>query len=555
MHLGIIKINGKKIYIDVENEKLISYLYNNKNKEIITNDLIFFLINQLLTCHNKKFLYKDEYDVYLDEETGYKHFFKNDKEDFIKFFNENGYNAIMYKGNSNSSKIKTFIIKGVVICISLSLIQSIAGPLLEKSDITISNTPVEYTESNITSIDVSELKNYILNSNNLSQTDKNILINDNFFEDLANTEITEDRKSSINEKMTDITINYHPDELPSKDILGWYTDLLPNTIFVVNSEDNTTKIHEFIHLTQEYTEYSYIREASADIIGKEYYGIDTYGYKDATSRIQFLMELIGPEVIWNLNFSGDQTEFENKIKEVLPNDKATYLLTLLRQNPANLTQEENKTLNNEIDKMLYEIYNNLTNENNQLNEMNHSGITFDTFESDQNYFIDKQNNSYLFRFTKIMSLEEAEQKNIVKISVAQKKYISKEEAYNSNSMYSQIFPEYEILNDNYQVISTLEDNGELIDYVYNMDQTEKYNLSQAESLGILKCKYWCYEYIPATKEDIGEKPLIIETVENFENVNIKEIYAFEPGYEENKHNILINYLAKEPLIQSNVKTK
>lgn len=553
MHLGIIKINGKKIYIDEENEKLVSYFYKNKNKEIISNNLIFSLIKQLFTCHNRKFLYKDEYEVYLDEETSYKHFFKNEREDFIKFFNENGFNAIMYNGEANNFKIKTFIIKGITICIGLSLIQSIAGQLSENENIMFSNTPIEYTESNTTKLNTSDFKNYILSSENLTEEDKKILINEKFFKDLANTEITEDRKSSINEKMTDITINYHPEELPSKDILGWYVDLLPNTIFVVNSEDNITKIHEFIHLTQEYTEYSYIREASADIIGKEYYGIDTYGYKDATTRVQFLMELIGAEPIWNLNFSGDQTEFENKIKEVLSEEEANNFLYLLKHNPASLTKEENKKLNNEIDNYLYKIYNVLTNENNQLNEMKQSGITFDIFESDQTYFIDNQNDSYLFRFKKIIPLSQAEQENIVKTSVAQKTYIPREEI--SKLEDKEIFIEYTILNNNYQVVSEFNENKDIIDYVYNMDYSEQYSISEAEKLGLIKCQYWYYEYIPATKDNVGENPLIIETKENFENVNVKEIYAFEPGYEENKHNILITYLAQEPLIQNNTKIK
>ena len=553
MHLGIIKINGKKIYIDEENEKLVSYFYKNKNKEIISNNLIFSLIKQLFTCHNRKFLYKDEYEVYLDEETSYKHFFKNEREDFIKFFNENGFNAIMYNGEANNFKIKTFIIEGITICIALSLIQSIAGQLSENENIMFSNTPIEYTESNTTKLNTSDFKNYILSSENLTEEDKKILINEKFFKDLANTEITEDRKSSINEKMTDITINYHPEELPSKDILGWYADLLPNTIFVVNSEDNITKIHEFIHLTQEYTEYSYIREASADIIGKEYYGIDTYGYKDATTRVQFLMELIGAEPIWNLNFSGDQTEFENKIKEVLSEEEANNFLYLLKHNPASLTKEENKKLNNEIDNYLYKIYNVLTNENNQLNEMKQSGITFDIFESDQTYFIDNPNNSYLFKFKKIMPLSQAEQENIVKTSVAQKTYIPREEI--SKLEDKEIFIEYTILNNNYQVVSEFNENKDIIDYVYNMDYSEQYSISEAEKLGLIKCQYWYYEYIPATKDNVGENPLIIETKENFENVNVKEIYAFEPGYEENKHNILITYLAQEPLIQNNTKIK
>ena len=120
MHLGIIKINNTKIYID-KHKNLISYYYENGNKKIINNDLIILLIKELVTCHHKKFLYQDEYEVYLDEQTGYKHFYKDGKENYTIFFYENGYDAILYKENSKQSNFKTFTVKGKGVAGSFSL--------------------------------------------------------------------------------------------------------------------------------------------------------------------------------------------------------------------------------------------------------------------------------------------------------------------------------------------------------------------------------------------------------------------------------------------------
>lgn len=558
MHLGIIKINNTKIYID-KHKNLISYYYENGNKKIINNDLIILLIKELVTCHHKKFLYQDEYEVYLDEQTGYKHFYKDGKENYTNFFYENGYDAILYKENSNQSNFKTFTVKGTKICISIILLLTVINGI--KSNIVqnpekIVSPQIEYTQENELTVDSSFFKDFILNSENLTQEEKQLLINNQFFKDLSETPITSSRKSSLEEKFNNITIKTGTEGRPGPNVLGWYIDLFPNTIHVVDENDNNTKIHEFIHLTQEFTEYSYIREACADLISLEYYGIeDSLTYNDAATRIQFLMELIGPEIIWNLNFNGDETSFENKIYELLPEESAIKLLQLFKQNPANITVEKNQEQNKEIDKYLYQIYNTLTNENNPLNTIQEeTGITFDTFNSNQTYF-NHSNNEYSFSFSKIITLEEAKQKGLVNISVAEKTYISEENIEKLKSQEIPIFKEYEILNNNFQIMPSVDKNQEIIDMVYNINNDETYTLEEAEQKGYIECKYWYYKYIPANENTVSEYPLIITPTEKYEGLEIKEIYAFEPGYEEGNHNILITYVVSKPLINNQIKNK
>ena len=558
MHLGIIKINNTKIYID-KHKNLISYYYENGNKKIINNDLIILLIKELVTCHHKKFLYQDEYEVYLDEQTGYKHFYKDGKENYTNFFYENGYDAILYKENSNQSNFKTFTVKGTKICISIILLLTVINGI--KSNIVqnpekIVSPQIEYTQENELTVDSSFFKDFILNSENLTQEEKQLLINNQFFKDLSETPITSSRKSSLEEKFNNITIKTGTEGRPSPNVLGWYIDLFPNTIHVVDENDNNTKIHEFIHLTQEFTEYSYIREACADLISLEYYGIESsLTYNDAATRIQFLMELIGPEIIWNLNFNGDETSFENKIYELLPEESAIKLLQLFKQNPANITVEKNQEQNKEIDKYLYQIYNTLTNENNPLNTIQEeTGITFDTFNSNQTYF-NHSNNEYSFSFSKIITLEEAKQKGLVNISVAEKTYISEENIEKLKSQEIPIFKEYEILNNNFQIMPSVDKNQEIIDMVYNINNDETYTLEEAEQKGYIECKYWYYKYIPANENAVSEYPLIITPTEKYEGLEIKEIYAFEPGYEEGNHNILITYVVSKPLINNQIKNK
>lgn len=556
MHLGIIKINNQTIYVDYEKNTIINY-YKTFNKKIITNNYFSALIKELITCHKPKFLYKNIYEAYLDEETGYKHFYQNNQEDYEKFFKENGQNAILCINNVQKDNIKIYAIKGCLICLNITLLLTLQSSI---NQVFITNQNINYTnnqleKSNEIKLTSSDLKQYIINSKNLSNQDKKLLINEKFFEDLTETQVTEDRYLSLDEKMTDITITVGIDDKNNENLLGWYSDLYPNIIHLANEEDNNTKIHEFIHLMQSFNEYSYIKEASASLISSEYYNVPNITYTEAVSRLQFLMELIGEETIWNLNFSGTTTDFENKIYDILPKEDANELLKLFRENPAYLSEENQKTLNNKIDKYLYQIYNTLTNEETELSYLyNETKIIFDTYNIDKNYFNNK-NNDFSLKFSKIIPLEEALEKNIVKISIAQKKYIEKSEVDNLKKQDIPIFTEYNILDNKYEIISQLNEASKLEDYVYNTSTGENYDIQTAQKLGLIECKYWYYIYVPADINKTYETPLIIEPNLEYDNITVKEVYPIEKGYEEGKHNIIVTYETNQSLIKNQTKTK
>ena len=58
-----------------------------------------------------------------------------------------------------------------------------------------------------------------------------------------------------------------------------------------------------------------------------------------------------------------------------------------------------------------------------------------------------------------------------------------------------------------------------------------------------------------TNENIGEYPLIITPNPQYDYLTVREINVFEPEYEEGKNNILITYIANEPLIKNQTKIK
>ena len=139
---------------------------------------------------------------------------------------------IMYKIDN----IKIYAIKGCLICLNITLLLTLQSSI---NQVFITNQNINYTnnqleKSNEIKLTSSDLKQYIINSKNLSNQDKKLLINEKFFEDLTETQVTEDRYSSLDEKMTDRTITVGIDDKNNENLLGWYSDLYPNIIHLAN---------------------------------------------------------------------------------------------------------------------------------------------------------------------------------------------------------------------------------------------------------------------------------------------------------------------------------
>lgn len=97
MLAGIIQEKENHYYIYIEEEKnknTISVIHTNKDKtkcltEEEAKELLKTILSSALTYHEKQ----GEYDVYLDESDN-KRYFKNGKENYNLFFENNGISAI-----------------------------------------------------------------------------------------------------------------------------------------------------------------------------------------------------------------------------------------------------------------------------------------------------------------------------------------------------------------------------------------------------------------------------------------------------------------------------
>lgn len=570
MHVGTIRIKDNLIYIDIINNKMSCYQIKKGQKQTIDENIIINIIKNIITCHKPKLLYKDNYEVYLDEETNFKHFYKNNKEDYLKFFLENGQEAILFneKGN-NKYTVKRFIIKGIEIyCLSMLFI-TVASVGLTLYKINETSTATETLTNNTTYstpeeyLNASFFKDWINNSTNLTQNEKQILINEKLFSDLSQTLITSDRVFSLELKLNNINVAYGKDDIPSNNILGWYNPLIPNKINVVNEGDIPTTIHEFIHLLQDDNKYSYIREASATLISNEYYYVNLEAYSDAITRIKLLMELIGPETIWNLNFSGSVQEFENTIKQILPENEANELLELFTANPGLLTPAKRDEINKKIDTYLNKMYTILNPESKEtLDFLSKNAKTYYLYSNENifnhNYFNikNKENNIDSFQFQYYIPLDTAINQNMVDISYILTQKIYVDSASNNKDI---IYKEYFVLNKNISEL-VVDQNGN--QYFVDLKTGENYTPDEAQKLGYIETKYFKYKFYYNIKYQDVEKyqdipNIIINTpeiiIKNPYNENISQAYTNDT-YPIN--NIIMTYQLNNLSFQNeNSKTK
>lgn len=502
MHTGIIRIKDNIIYIDIENNKLNCYRYVNGQKVPISNELIINIMQYIITCHKPKLLSTTDYTVYLDTQTGYKHFYKNNQEDFIKFFYENGKSALLFNKNKqdkNNLKPLNFALLGIDIVLILSSFIFITNIVNNRQ--TTQNTSqtnltsnIEYSEP-IGYVDNSFFINYINDSNCLTDSEKQLLINNKLFDDISQTKMTADRIFSLETKLTNINIVVGEEGKPGPNVLGWYNPLISNQIFVVNANDNPTTTHEFVHLLQDDNKYTYIREACATIISNEYYDANSNSYPNEVIRTKFLMELIGPDVIWNLNFSGSTIEFENTIKDILPKEDADKLLELFSSSPGKFTPDMENHINSEIDNYLKEIYTNLYPDSKDTIDFltsisNNQKLSSTDYLNSHNYFQkeEKENADNKFMYKFFIPVNTALQNNLVDISFSITKKIPVD--LNTNTNDEIIHEEYTILNHNLSQV--IDENGT---YFVSLIDGTSYTPKEAQNLGYIEVNYYKYEYL------------------------------------------------------------
>lgn len=520
-HIGIINYKNKIIYVDLKDEDLLCYYYHKKEKHNISINAILEILKSIFDKSKEEFLEQDgNYSVFINKETGYKHFYKDGKEDILKFFLTNGTDGLLYKEsdiNDKYLKVRKFVNKktNIVIVLSLILATAISSSAIKDSvnqdkevqkeieELDSASLETEYNEY----YDFESLSNAIKSPANVGELRKDILYNEEFIRDICNTPMSEDVIKSLEEKVTDIEIVPFTEEDDLENLakiqqglvpaIGYYKALEPNIIHVKDYADYSTIYHEFAHLLQANSEYSYIQEACAEIIAYEYYGCEISSYIEEVKRMQVLMEIIGSEAIWNINFSGDDSKFDDIILENIPIEEYGELYSILIT-PVNILTEQNREkLNASFDTILSDLYSNIYHEPIEDNEIiqNIYKVGYDknlrtNMKNQRHYFndIDYSFDIADFVYSEYMTFQEAEEKGLIEVEMEVSSHVDiTEEEYNerlSNNQEAYSFYEpCEGVKKNF--------NPETIESTWIEEDTGKeYTTEEALEQGLIRERYY-----------------------------------------------------------------
>lgn len=387
----IIKQGKKESFIKLNGDKLEGFTALNGNIFPLTGKEVN-TINLLKLSENKEYLGKDnEYDVYLDNNSGLKHYFKDGKEDIEATWEHNGEDALVYKGNNKKEQVKKIKLKKCILLInSMFFIAALTSSLFitnnsmakdnenvvknevtKEDDITASKEIIDTIP--LEPVTVSRIEKFLEENDKLTEEEKELVGNTKLLEDIIPYYENTNMIVLIPLKFDDLHVEYYysepeKEQNKNKDNNGYvdvesafYSELIPNTLFVntyFDTEDrHDDKAHEYIHLLQASHEYRYITEACAEIISSEYDEECVYSaYSNPVKNTKILMEIVGPLPIWKLNFSGDDTDLVNIIKANLEEEKADKLIGLLKEKPG---KDQIENLDIDITSLLSQMYTNM----------------------------------------------------------------------------------------------------------------------------------------------------------------------------------------------------
>lgn len=371
MLLGIIKDITKNIEYYINSEKKdnvyeISFtMVTNDNIKALSKEEIRSLLKTILSSN---LTYKEkwnDYDVYLDEANN-KRYFKNGRENFFMFLENNGVSAINYFNKiSKTSKSKSYNI--IAANIAFSLILSSMALIPFAGDIQIRER-LDTTVSSFINLSADELIDSIQSSKYLTDEEKEFLCNEDFFNFvIENSDPI--RNYSLRKAFDEVKIEtFTENEVKNAD--GYFDPLHPNTIYILesnmnNGDVNELIIHEFIHLIQSSSTPSYIKEASVEMFKSEWYGKPNIAYQECVKRTKVLMEIIGPGPIIDVNFKSDNKSFINALSEYLSPEETENLLALLNTASTDIVDPnfDMNSVNSSIDSYLAKMYYNKTGKN------------------------------------------------------------------------------------------------------------------------------------------------------------------------------------------------
>lgn len=333
-----------------------------------------------------KFIMKyKEYDVYLDEKTGYKHYIKDGKEDFLAFVNFNKFNCslcasrkINKKGDDNSqdneqiedivietdnhsvyAKLDKFLtVVGIIVFIGATIftIDGLNQVGEEYKDYFVGYNDVGKI-SYFNKVDSYEQICYFVNNSPyLTDEEKAILLNEEYLNDvLPYFEDNQEMYYLLNGKLLDLQLDFfeyrESSYFEDTEVIGYYDYDQPN---IIHGKENVDKdyylFHEWDHLFASRYAYIYLKEAVAAISEYEYSGSLNRPYVAQVKNVKMLMEVIGPRIIWRHVRTGKTDELHEELKKYLTEEQFETFIHILK--------DLNESYDEELTELIHILYKN-----------------------------------------------------------------------------------------------------------------------------------------------------------------------------------------------------
>ena len=486
MFLGEANIDGVASLLFSVDDKITGYKISDWRRYPLDNKE-FDELKKLQLSSNNKVIEDNDYKVILDLDSGYKHYFKDGKEDLMMFYQMNGEDYTLYLGKSKNSlrrkigKIIYLTFAGFVLVYnSLVLIMSNLDDSDREKQILSSSIEIvscyakslnfendkevelSIHEKEILPMSARELSYYIETSTNLNNEEKAFLDNEIFFNDMLPYINKSDYLSDVL-RYTLKNVGIAPEELG-----GDWTGLAGynnNTRFihVIGYNEKLfplykhTVAHEFCHYFDSAIyndDFNYIFEAVNEILTYEYYNVPHTSYIGEVKIVKCLMEIVGPEPVLEYHLCGDASYLYDSLSPYLTEEDLA--LFSIDKGITDYTYEERITRYIELRNVLEKLYYAKYGESMWTNEM--ISAIFKEYDYQRYYFNSKKiENTEMYAsmadHVEEMTLEEAVNKRLVYPYKERIEKVSLEEWLEYDGpkdiKYDCSFPNCRIYKDNY----------------------------------------------------------------------------------------------------------
>ena len=381
------------------------------------------------------------------------------------FFKFNGIDARCYKdGQKRNIYSKLFAILGVSVILTYAGFTSLVGLKYDTNIYYATHTSHNITE--LTEMYKNEKLDYkdainSINSSNLPDGVKAVISDESFLKLIFSYYENSPLEYTSSLKFNDLKLErFKEDNRQDENTKGYYDSFTPNVLYSKEGqskdEEIPTLIHEFIHLLQaEGNSYYYLNEAVAELMTSELLESSPVTYFDAIENLKLLINIIGPEPIYELSFGGDDTSLNNILKSNLTNKEVITLKYYLQKDAVDINN--NSDIHIEIKKILYKLYKNMygkdIEEDQNIMCILNDNLSLSASIKDERYFLVPN------------KMEDEEYIKVVgedKKLLAQKGFLSEKTCYKEFSKIDSNYYNKNKESNDIELIENLNENGEII---------------------------------------------------------------------------------------------